>query len=74
MKKEWKNSYWVRETFALLFNSTVPILGYNCVKRLRVIKIVKKSTFEGVLSNLGPEKKSQPFAKYLRLTLGFHGK
>ena len=47
------------------------ILGYNCVKGLRVTKAVKEITFEEVWGKLEAKKcfHRQPFIKYLRLTL-----
>ena len=40
------------KTKALFYNLVAPILGWNCVKDLRVTKIVKQIKFEGVWDKL----------------------
>ena len=53
------------KTKALFYNLVAPILGWNCVKDLRVTKIVKQIKFEGVWDKL------VAFKKLLRKTLVF---
>ena len=48
VKKDWKNSYQVRQTLELFCSSTIQVSGYNYVKGLRITKIAIKNTFEEV--------------------------
>ena len=43
---DWKSSYQARQFFSLFFSLFPLILSWNCVKYLRVTKIVKKSGFK----------------------------
>ena len=54
-------------------NFIVLILGENCVKGLRVIKVVKEMKFEGFWGKLEAKNffQRQSFTKYLRVTLVF---
>ena len=68
-----KSSYQVRKILVFFCNSVALILGYNCVKCLRVIKIVKGIKFADVWAMLEAKKclQKQSFIKYLRPTLVF---
>ena len=50
--KDRKSSYKVRQISVLFCNLFVLILGYNCVKGIRVTKIVKKNMFKEVWGEL----------------------
>ena len=71
--KDRRNSYQIRQILALFCNLIAQILDYNSVKGLRVIKIVKEITFEGIWGELESKKsfQRQSFTKYLRLNLVF---
>ena len=71
--KDRKSSYQVRQILALFCNLIALILGWHCVKGLRVNKIVKEIKFEGIWGELAVKKcfQRQSFTKYLRLTIVF---
>ena len=69
---QWKDResiYKVRQILALSCNLIALTLSYNCVKGLRVIKIIKEIKFEGVWGKFEAKNcfQRQPFTKYLRL-------
>ena len=61
------------DVFKTLGKNFTQILGWNCVKGLRVTKIVKQLIFEGVWDKLQAKNclQRQPFTKNLRQTLVF---
>ena len=68
--KEQKISYKGRQILALFFNLIILLLHPNCVKCLRVTKIVKEIKSGRVWGELQKKKiPKQPFTKYFRLTL-----
>ena len=71
--KNRESSYGVRQILALFFILVALILVWNCVKGLKVTKIVKQIKFEGVWGKLEAKNclQRQPFTKYLRKTLIF---
>ena len=71
--KDQNSSYKVRQILALFYNLLALILGSNCVKGLRVSKIVKQIKFQGVWGKLTAKLhfQRQSFKKYLRKTLAF---
>ena len=50
--KDQESSTWVRQILALFCILLALILDWNCVKGLRVIKIVKQIKFEGIWGKL----------------------
>ena len=52
LRKDRKSSYHVRQILTLFGKLVTLIWGWNCVKYLRVTKIVKQIKFEGMWSEL----------------------
>ena len=71
--KDRENSYQVRQILAVFCILVALILVWNCVKGLRVTKIVKQIKFEGVWGKLEARSclQRQPFTKYSRQTIVF---
>ena len=72
-QKDRNSSYQVRQILALFYNLVAVILGWNCVKGLRVTKTVKQIKFEGIWGDLAAKLyfQRQSFKKYLKQTLVF---
>ena len=71
--KDWKSSYQIKEVLALFCLSIALMVGYNCVKELRVTKIVKEIKFERIWGWTRIKKcfQKQSFTKPLGPTLVF---
>ena len=71
--KDRESSYRVRQILTLFCILVALILGWNCVKDIRVTRVVKQTKFEEVWGRLEVRNcfQRQPFAKYLRQTLVF---
>ena len=54
--KDQESSYWVRQFLALFCIVVALTLGWNCVKGLRVTKIVKQIKFKGVRGQVRSKK------------------
>ena len=73
---QWKDResiYQVRQIWTLFSILVALILGWNCVRDLRVTKIVKQIKVERIWGELEAKNllQRQPFTKYLRQTLVF---
>ena len=68
-----KSSYQVRQNLALFCKLVAIILGLNCLKGLKIFKIVKEIKFEEVWDKLKAKNylQRQLWTKYLRKTLVF---
>ena len=71
--KSWQMQWPSKATFGPFLQLNSSNFRLNSVTCIRVKKIVEKSTFEGVLGELGSKKYfcTQSFRKNLRLILGF---
>ena len=72
-RKDRKSSYHVRQISALFCKLVALNLGQNCVKDIKVTKIVKQIKFQGTWAILEAKNyfQRQPRTKYLRKTLAF---
>ena len=73
VKRLWKHLSSKRQILELFCILVALILGWNCVKGLRVTNIVKKINWEEVWGELEAKNclQREPFTKYLRQTLDF---